>query len=367
MTNISSQSKNISDTGFKIETGQSYISESTEWYGTTYNINLSELNGKKNIVIPYSVYLGADAINFKGVDLAEFMSGGYTISITDVNDNDINFTNFNNESGKKIIINGESLNMQNLSSTQRPIKHGIELDLSGTNLIYNFPDATGNITVRHLVGHIVAPKANVIIDGAAYEGGVIAKSANKSESNPESHFYSYYPFDEINFFSYSSTGDDPSSQPDESSSSSSDDSSSTSSGTDSSSSSSSSSSADSSSGTESGGGEITGQLVKEIILNNGNSWKQTVSGLPIQDESGNKYYYYVEETPTIDGYTPTYSGPVTLTKGGTAKITITNTQNAYTLPATGGIGRYVFYIAGGMLACTSAAILVIQRRKKRLN
>ena len=101
-----------------------------------------------------------------------------------------------------------------------------------------------------------------------------------------------------------------------------------------------------------------------IILNKDNKWKQTISGLPVEDENGKKYQYYVVEDPVIEGYKPSYSQqPVTLTKGKTAKITITNTQDAYVLPSTGGTGSTVFYISGGALALFGAVMLVLKRRK----
>lgn len=61
-----------------------------------------------------------------------------------------------------------------------------ELNLYGMNLIWNFPDAEGDLFVNSTSGHIVAPKARVVIQGG--EGGVIA---NEAVIVSEIHFYSY--------------------------------------------------------------------------------------------------------------------------------------------------------------------------------
>ena len=50
--------------------------------------------------------------------------------------------------------------------------NGGQVNLMGMNLVWNFPDATGELYVSPTTGHIVAPNAKVVILGG--EGGVIA-------------------------------------------------------------------------------------------------------------------------------------------------------------------------------------------------
>ena len=64
-------------------------------------------------------------------------------------------------------------------------QYNIQLNLSGMNLFWNFPDAT-SINVMGQAGHLIAPSANVTNTSGNYEGGVIAKSFT---STSEAHFY----------------------------------------------------------------------------------------------------------------------------------------------------------------------------------
>ena len=82
-------------------------------------------------------------------------------------------------------------------------------------LIWNFPDAQGNISLERLAGHIAAPNAHIELLGGNYEGGIIA---NSIYSNSEGHFFSYLSLkflpqdDSNNEASDVSTKDDSSSE-----------------------------------------------------------------------------------------------------------------------------------------------------------
>lgn len=64
---------------------------------------------------------------------------------------------------------------------------GGQLNVDGMKLIWNIPNAT-EVTTECLPGHVVAPNANVKINGGNFEGSYIAKSLT---SNAEGHFYPY--------------------------------------------------------------------------------------------------------------------------------------------------------------------------------
>lgn len=64
---------------------------------------------------------------------------------------------------------------------------GGQLNVDGMKLIWNIPNAT-EVTTEYLPGHVVAPNANVKINGGNFEGSYIVKSL---VSNAEGHFYPY--------------------------------------------------------------------------------------------------------------------------------------------------------------------------------
>lgn len=64
---------------------------------------------------------------------------------------------------------------------------GGQLNVDGMKLIWNIPNATEVVT-EYLSGHVVAPDANVKINGGNFEGSYIVKSL---VSNAEGHFYPY--------------------------------------------------------------------------------------------------------------------------------------------------------------------------------
>lgn len=64
---------------------------------------------------------------------------------------------------------------------------GGQLNVDGMKLIWNIHNATEVVT-EYLPGHVVAPNANVKINGGNFEGGYIVKNL---VSNAEGHFYPY--------------------------------------------------------------------------------------------------------------------------------------------------------------------------------
>ena len=151
-----------------------------------------DLSKHKNYNIPYSIYEQIDLINFIGIDgINQLSNGNYSVSITGVNDKDLNITfGYSNPGSekKRICINGKELSNDNSFKNIIGCEQGGQVNLKGMTLIWNFPDAQGNITLERLSGHIAAPNAHIELLGGNYEGGIIA---NSIYSNSEGHFFSY--------------------------------------------------------------------------------------------------------------------------------------------------------------------------------
>lgn len=195
--------------------------------------------------------------------------------------------------------------------------HGGEANLDGTNLIWNFPDAT-DVEVNYLSGHVVAPNATAkincrgdgsIVNEGNFEGNVIARNAF---TGGEAHFYSYYGIKSTSSMDISVekewTGDPE--------------------------------------GTSHEGDNVRVQLYKSqdavedlsqltdaqksgepITLNSTNNWAYKWENV----EKG--YFYYVKELDVPDGYTVSYSGNGLSTIG---KIVISNANNATVVTTTTG-------------------------------
>jgi len=102
----------------------------------------------------------------------------------------------------------------------------------------------------------------------------------------------------------------------------------------------------------------------------GTEWEKTISGLPAQDEQGNTYYYWIEETP-LTGYTVSYTGndikANTVASGTIPTITMTNTPSSSetpALPESGGGGTKLIYTIGAMLLMMSGAGYTMYKRRR---
>ena len=105
-------------------------------------------------------------------------------------------------------------------------------------------------------------------------------------------------------------------------------------------------------------------------------WTHVWKSLPYVDEKGNKYQYYVSETP-MAGFTTGYDSQVyTLTVGTESvsaaiadgyernrSVTVTN-RTSFQLPETGGPGTER-YIPLGLLLMAAALLYQLRDKKKR--
>ena len=198
MSRIRKESQWIADKGTKI--GRDCYDVSSK----TITVDL-KANSSKSYTIDYSLFSEARTLNFTGLTVAEFAKGGYTLSVVGVNgEAGIDFTSWGSN-GTRINLNGQGLDGK-LKDLEGGINGG-QYNVTGTPLLYNFPDAT-KLDINYLAGGLCAPNATVSIQGGNYEGNVIAGSI--SEMNAEAHFFSYYPITEQGDTTYPAIdGDEP--------------------------------------------------------------------------------------------------------------------------------------------------------------
>ena len=139
-------------------------------------IDLTNRNEDVYITVPYSK-LNSLQINVSSYDW--FRKHILCVSVTGAGSG----AQFN---GWSIKINGGDIgNNFRFKFPGADSQYNIQLNLTGMNLFWNFPDAT-SINVMGQAGHLIAPSANVTNTSGNYEGGVIAKSFT---STSEAHFY----------------------------------------------------------------------------------------------------------------------------------------------------------------------------------
>lgn len=135
------------------------------------------------------------------------------------------------------------------------------------------------------------------------------------------------------------------------------------------------------------------EMVTRIGLNDANSWKTTLDGLPLYDAKGNKYYYYIQESgykqnstsdykPLTDqsghfiyskdaSYMPSgyYNNGILPVENGTLNIaTVGNkfvSKQQGQLPSTGGSGVKTYYYFGGVMMLLGIAGFTGLKRRER--
>ena len=145
------------------------------------------------ITIPFTDFQKAKAINISIADMNYLSDYSYTINITGVNSTDVlvdgeAYAGSANSTSTDIFVNGKQYAyLGDMDGAMR----GIEVNLSGMKLVWNFPDATGTIKWNAVGGHLVAPNAGVRVTSGRFEGGIIAKGLN---ATGEAHYFPYNGF-----------------------------------------------------------------------------------------------------------------------------------------------------------------------------
>ena len=122
----------------------------------------------------------------------------------------------------------------------------------------------------------------------------------------------------------------------------------------------------------------SGQPIATLTLS-ADSWKDSISGLPLRDPDGNEYVYFIKEVD-VPGYKPVgyylESGTsktvnsTELAENSTKHFAIHNAEDSSsstTLPEAGGSGASIYYITGALLMLLTAAGYTMFKRRRWLS
>ena len=120
--------------------------------------------------------------------------------------------------------------------------------------------------------------------------------------------------------------------------------------------------------------------VDVVTISQTDNWQKAFKNLPVYDENGTRYYYWVEETDVQPGGTNIYdiryafedadddtTFAINAEHSGNAVARIQNTKTtdeSYTLPSTGGTGVTRYYLIGLLLMGGSGLVICYQFRRK---
>ena len=109
--------------------------------------------------------------------------------------------------------------------------------------------------------------------------------------------------------------------------------------------------------------EITKQPEGDsVTLNDANGWSHTWNNLIFKSESGEDYYYTVEEVDAPSGYQVSYTNNDGIQEG---DITVTNKKlDNYDLPDTGGFGTFGYYAIGALFITATLFAYIANIKKK---
>lgn len=117
---------------------------------------------------------------------------------------------------------------------------------------------------------------------------------------------------------------------------------------------------------------------KNITVKASNNWTEIIDDLPVYDENGSKYYYWIEEK-SVTGYSASYrfndgdddtTYCINAENPGNGQIKVLNTKvesESVTLPESGGSGTDIWYITGAVLMMLTAAGYTMFKRRRLLS
>lgn len=164
------------------------------YFNTEKWVQMIDIDFSKGQVftIPYDVLKEAKGLNFVNFNVNDLITKEYVINITDVNDNEVLFDGdaWLGEVGTgkvDVFVDGNKLAYLSKLGGEGA-SDGIQYNLSGMKLVWNFPDATGDIKWHGVGGHLIAPTADVEVTSGRFEGGIIA---NSIVGNGQGHYFPY--------------------------------------------------------------------------------------------------------------------------------------------------------------------------------
>lgn len=99
-----------------------------------------------------------------------------------------------------------------------------------------------------------------------------------------------------------------------------------------------------------------------ITLDNSNNWSHTWNNLISRSDTGEDYYYTVEEVDVPSGYQVSYTNNDGIQEG---DITVTNKKlDNYDLPDTGGFGTFGYYAIGALFITATLFAYIANIKKK---
>lgn len=99
-----------------------------------------------------------------------------------------------------------------------------------------------------------------------------------------------------------------------------------------------------------------------VTLDDSNKWSHTWNNLLFKSESGEDYYYTVEEVEAPSGYQVSYTSNDGIQEG---DITVTNKKlDNYDLPDTGGFGTFGYYAIGALFITATLFAYIANIKKK---
>lgn len=168
------------DTAFKsLQTESKNLAKSATAVSASEGTLTIDFTSTKSVSVSASDLNGASSVVIKGLTLEKIKSNRYVINVT--GKDAVKF------SCNSVTIADENKPLGNLLKSMKDATEGGQLNTTGMKLIWNFPEAT-SVTATSLGGHLVAPNADVRLDGGNFEGNIIAKSVSASA---EGHFFSY--------------------------------------------------------------------------------------------------------------------------------------------------------------------------------
>ena len=145
-------------------------------------IDLTGVNEDTYVNISYADFKAANSIDIKAENADWFSKHICLINITGAGSGEVYYDGYS-----KVKIAGQSADTGLESMSGADAEFNKQLNFSGMNLIWNFPDATGTVKIQGgLGGHMVAPYAEVNFVSGNYEGGVIAREIS---GGAQGHFY----------------------------------------------------------------------------------------------------------------------------------------------------------------------------------
>lgn len=171
------------------------VSGATEAVKTGDKI-IIDFSKSKKYVVPASL-ISSDrsvTLDIQGLDsVDDLCEEEYSISVTGLNTTSIyvDYGVSSKPSGYDLVLpitwKGNPMNnaLKGISTDNYDTSQFVN---SGMKLLWNFPDAT-KIVSEYISGHFVAPKADLVINGGNFEGGIVA---NNVTASAEGHFYPYF-------------------------------------------------------------------------------------------------------------------------------------------------------------------------------